>query len=540
MKPSTNSLVARTKKFAVPLGTAAALLFAASFFLFDHDAVTSVAAQQTQQQAQISDSAIAPLTSLNDAVEAVVNHVMPAVVNVSVTARVPQGQGGGQQFGGINPNEIPPEFRQFFGFGGGQPQQPQFQYGIGSGFIISPDGYIVTNHHVVEDAKSIQVTLHDRRTFPAKVVGVDKLDDLAVIKIDATDLPTVQWGDSAGLKPGESVMAFGNPFGELTFSVTRGIVSAVHRSVNPGKNARAPRDYIQTDAAINPGNSGGPLVDARGRVIGIDTFIFTSSGSFAGAGFAIPSNLAQHSVEQIIKTGKVEHGFLGISITNIDPQNAKFFKVPTASGALVNQVNPDTPASSAGFKQGDVVRTLNGKNITDATDLQVAVSEMSPGTPIAIGILRDGNPMTLHTTVGQYHAPNQQGETASSGQSQHARLGISVQDLTPELRQQLGVPDNIQGVAVQSVQQGGPSDQYLAPGEVIVQVNRKPVTSAQNFIDQVRGIPADQSVLLLVWDKQGGAQGGTMYRVIPPANNLNPGGGNNNGPGNNDNNDSNQ
>ncbi|HEV2135321.1 MAG TPA: Do family serine endopeptidase [Terracidiphilus sp.] len=527
MKPSTNSLVARARKLAVPLGTVAALLFAASFFLFDHDAVKSIAAQQSQQ-AQISDSSIAPLTSLNDAVEAVVNHVMPAVVNVSVTARVPQGEGGGgHQFGGINPNEIPPEFRQFFG--GGQQQQPQFEYGIGSGFIISPDGYIVTNHHVVNDAKSIQVTLHDRRTFPAKVVGVDKLDDLAVIKIDASNLPTISWGDSAGLKPGEAVMAFGNPFGELTFSVTRGIVSAVHRSVNPGKNNRTPRDYIQTDAAINPGNSGGPLVDARGQVIGIDTFIFTSSGSFAGAGFAIPANLAQHSVNEIIKTGKVEHGFLGIGITNVDPQNAKFFNVPTASGALVNQVNPDTPASSAGFKQGDVVRTVNGKNITDATDLQVQVSEMAPGTPITLGILRDGKPMTLHATVGQYHAPAQQGENAASGKSQHARLGISVQDLNPDLRQQLGVPDNIQGVAVQSVQQGGPSDQYLAPGEVIMQVNRKPVTSAQSFLDQVRNIPADQSILLLVWDKQGGPQGGTIYRVIPPAGNLNPGGNNDNG-----------
>ena len=531
MNPSTNSLVARTRKLAVPLGTLAALLFAASFFLFDRDAVKTAAAQQSP----INESSIAPLTSLNDAVEAVVNHVMPAVVNVSVTARVPQGQGGEQGFGGIPPEAIPPEFRQFFG--GGQNKQPQFQYGIGSGFIISPDGYIVTNHHVVEDAKSIQVTLHDRRTFPAKVVGLDKLDDLAVIKIDASNLPTVSWGNSEGLKPGESVMAFGNPFGELTFSVTRGIVSAVHRSVNPSSNTRAPRDYIQTDAAINPGNSGGPLVDAHGRVVGIDTFIFTSSGSFAGAGFAIPSDLAQHSINQIVKTGKVEHGFLGIGITNVDPQNAKFFKVPTASGALVNQVNPDTPASSAGFKQGDVVRTLNGKNITDATDLQVAVSEMSPGTPITVGILRDGNPMTLHATVGQYHAPNQQSQNAESGTPQHARLGISVQDLTPDLRQQLGVPNDVQGVAVQSVQQGGPSDQYLAPGEVIVQVNRKPVTSAQNFLDQVRNIPADQSVLLLVWDKQGGAQGGTMYRVIPPSNNLTPGGGNNNGPANNNNDD---
>ncbi|MGH9590019.1 MAG: trypsin-like peptidase domain-containing protein, partial [Terracidiphilus sp.] len=321
MKPSTNSLVGRAKKLAVPVGAATALLFAASFFLFNHNAVTAAAAQQ---QSQINESSIAPLTSLNDAVEAVVNHVMPAVVDVSVTAKVTQGQGGGGEgMGGIPPDALPPEFRQFFGFGSpGQKQQPQFEYGIGSGFIVSPDGYIVTNHHVVANAKSIQVTMHNRQVYPAKIVGVDSLDDLAVIKIDATNLPTLQWGDSTALKEGETVMAFGNPFGELRFSVTRGIVSATHRAVNPSKNARAPRDYIQTDAAINPGNSGGPLVDAYGHVIGIDTFIFTSSGSFAGAGFAIPSNLAKNSIDQHIKTGKVEHGFLGIGITDVSPQNA--------------------------------------------------------------------------------------------------------------------------------------------------------------------------------------------------------------------------
>jgi serine protease Do len=538
MKASTNSLIAMAKKFAAPAGTVAAILFAASFFLFNHNGVSAAAAQQSQQP-QISQSSIAPLTTLDDAVESVVSHVMPAVVSVTVTARVPQGQGqgegGGQGFGGIDPNQIPPEFRHFFFFGPGQGQQqqkPQYEYGMGSGFIISSDGYIVTNHHVVNDAKSIQVTLHDRRTFPAKVVGVDKLDDLAVIKIDASNLPTVQWGNSANLKQGESVMAFGNPFGELTFSVTRGIVSAKDRR-GPSRNNRAPADYIQTDAAINPGNSGGPLVDAYGRVIGINTFIYTNSGSFAGAGFAIPSDLAQHYVGQIIKTGKVEHGYLGIGITDISPQNAKFFNVPTAAGALVNQVNPDTPAASAGFKRGDVIRSLNGKDIKDATDLQVTVSEMSPGTSITIGILRDGKPMTLHATVGQYHAPGQEASGNESGQAQHARLGISVQDLTPDLRHQFNVPDDIHGVVVQSVQSGGPADQYLTPGNVIVQVNRHPITSAQNFVDQIHNIPADQSVLLLVWSKQAGPQGGTTYIVIPPSNNLNPGGGGNNNDNNN-------
>ncbi len=530
MNASTNSLIARAKKIAVPAGTAAAALFAASFFLFNHNAVSSAAAQQPQ----ISQNSIAPLVSLNDAVESVVSHVMPAVVQVTVTARVPQDQsdqGQGQGFGGIDPNEIPPEFRHFFFFGPGQgqgqQQQPQYEEGIGSGFIISPDGYIVTNHHVVNDAKNIQVTLHDRRTFPAKVVGVDKLDDLAVIKIDATGLPTVQWGNSATLEQGESVMAFGSPFGELKFSVTRGIVSALDRR-GPSTNNRAPADYVQTDAAINPGNSGGPLVDAYGHVIGINTFIYTNSGSFAGAGFAIPSDLAQHYVNEMIKTGKVQHGFLGIGITDITPENAKFFSVPTASGALVNQVNPDTPAASAGFKQGDVIRSVNGKEINDATDLQVSVSEMAPGTPIAIGILRDGKPMTLHATVGTYHPTNQQAANNQSGAAQHARLGISVQDLTSDLRHEFGIPNDVQGVVIQSVQQGSAADvNGLSPGDVIEQVDRHPVVSAQNFAAQISSIPADQNVLLLVWSKQG-----TLYMVIPPSNNLNPGNGNDDGNGN--------
>jgi serine protease Do len=543
MKVSTNSLIARAKKVAIPLGTASAVLFAASFFLFDHNAIHAAAAQQAAAQQQenqpaLNENSIAPLTAYDQAIEAVTNHVMPAVVNVQVTAQVPQGKGGGGHefgFGGIPPQDLPPEFRQFFGGGeGGGQQKPQFQYGIGSGFIISPDGYIVTNHHVVEDAKNIQVILHDRRMFPAKVVGVDTLDDLAVIKIDATNLPTVQWGNSENLKPGETVMAFGNPFGSLSFSVTRGIVSAVHRSVSPSNNNRAPRDYIQTDAAINPGNSGGPLVNAYGKVIGIDTFIYTSSGSFAGAGFAIPANLAQHYVNEIIKTGKVQHGFLGIVINDVNPENAKFFNVPTASGALVNQVNPDTPAANAGIKQGDVIRSLNGKEIRDATDLQVAVSEMAPNTPITLGILRDGKPMTLHATVGQYHPNGQQAENNGNGQAQHARLGISVQDLNPDLRQQLGIPNDVNGVVVQDVQEGSPAEvSGLSRGDVIEQVDRKPITSAQNFLDQVRNIPADQGVLLLVWSKQAGNGGGTIYMVIPPSNNLNNGnGGNNNDNGN--------
>ena len=512
MKPSTNSLVARLKRLAVPAGAIAAILFGTSFLIGRNAAQ---AAEAANPQAPLTPSAIAPLVSLDDAVEAVASHVMPAVVNVYVTSKVNQpdqdAQNGGGM-GGINPQDLPPEFRQFF-FGQGQgPQQPQFEHGIGSGFIISSDGYIVTNHHVVDGATRIQVTLHDRRIFAAKVVGVDKLDDLAVIKIDATGLPTVPWGNSNNLKPGETVLAFGSPFGSLQFSVTRGIVSAINRGVSPSDNARAPHDYIQTDAAINPGNSGGPLVDAYGRVVGIDTFIYTNSGTFAGAGFAIPSDMAEHYASEIIRTGKVVHGYLGMTIEDVTPEMASFFKVPTASGAVVGEVEPDSPASRAGIKQGDVVRTFNGQPVKDSSELQVDSSESAPGAPVTLGILRNGEPMTIHATLGEYHGSGEEAENGGPGPAQHVQLGIGVQNLTPDLRQQFNVPTSVEGVVIQSVRSGSAADSAgLAPGEVILQVDRHPVTTTQEFENQMQSIPAGHNVLLLVW-----SQGSTVYMVVEP------------------------
>jgi serine protease Do len=248
---------------------------------------------------------------------------------------------------------------------------------VGSGIIISPDGYIVTNDHVVDGAMQIKVTLNDRRVLNAKVVGVDKLTDIAVLKVNATGLPTVVWGDSTKLEPGQTVLAFGSPFGYFQFSVTRGIVSAVNRPNPYSDNARKPGGYIQTDAAINPGNSGGPLVNAHGELVGINTFIISNSGSFAGAGFAIPSQIVRATSEQLIQHGKVEHGYLGISMNDVTPDNAHFFNLQDASGAIVAQVTPDSPASRGGLHTGDVISQLNGQKIVNGSALQVAVSEMA-------------------------------------------------------------------------------------------------------------------------------------------------------------------
>ena len=224
------------------------------------------------------------------------------------------------------------------------------EHGIGSGIIISPDGYIVTNDHVVDGATQIRVTLNDRRVFPAKLVGVDKLNDLAVIRSTRKDLTSIAWGDSTRLHPGQTVLAFGSPFGYFQFSVTRGIVSALDRPNPYSDDPRKPGDFIQTDAAINPGNSGGPLVDAHGELVGINTFIISGSGSFAGAGFAIPSQIVKATADQLIKNGTVHHGYLGISMNDVTPDNSSFFNLPDATGAIVSQVTPDSPAGHAGLE----------------------------------------------------------------------------------------------------------------------------------------------------------------------------------------------
>ncbi len=537
MPATTNSLGARIKNLAVPAGILATALFAVAF-VFDHNRAHAAAAA-----APMDDSSVSALTALDNAVEAVAARVTPAVVNVAVTAKVGgddqgdddnqnrggghgrgqgfgqgSGQGSGPGFGGVNPNDLPPGFRQFFfGPGGsgmpGMRQQPQIEHGVGSGVIISPDGYIVTNGHVVDGATQVRVTLNDRRVYTAKVVGTDQLNDIAVIKIDAHDLPSIPWGDSAKLHPGQTVLAFGSPFGYFQFSVTRGIISALDRPNPYTDDPRKPGDFIQTDAAINPGNSGGPLVDSHGELIGIDTFIISDSGSFAGAGFAIPAQIARASAEQIIKTGKVEHGYLGISMNDVAPDNAGFFNLPDATGAIVSQVTPDSPAAHAGLKSGDVLRELNGRKMINGSALQVAVSETAPGTAIELGILRDGKPQTIKITVGEYHKSNtQEASNGANGQSNNGKLGVALADLTPDVRQQLNLPDTVHGAAIQEVRPGSPADDAgLTPGDVITEVNRKPVDSADNVINAVHSSPNGKDILLLVWSK-----GGASYRVVHP------------------------
>jgi len=513
MSVSAKSLVTKVGRFLAPAGLSAAVAVGA-LALVNHNGVHASAITASP----LDDHSVEALTSMDNAMEALAARVTPAVVNIAVTSTPSmdevQQQGGGEMQG------LPPGLQQFFGpggpFGGGgrmQPQQPQLEHGIGSGVIISPDGYIVTNNHVVDGAKDIKVTLHDRRVLNGKVVGVDKLTDLAVVKVNAHDLPVISWGDSSKLEPGQTVLAFGSPFGYFQFSVTRGIVSAVNRPNPYSNDARKPGGYIQTDAAINPGNSGGPLVNAHGELVGINTFIISNSGSFAGAGFAIPSQMAHAISVQLIQHGKVDHGYVGIAMNDVTPDNARFFNLQDDSGAIVAQVTSNSPASRAGLRQGDVITKLNGQKIATSSALQVAVSELAPGTTISLGVLRDGKPMTVNIKIGTYGGDHQQlADNDGDGGPQSGKLGLAVGDLTQDARQQLQVPETLHGAVVQNVRPASPADDAgLQPGDVILEVNRKPTDSASQFVNQVHGDSNGGDLLLLVWSK-----GNASYRTVHP------------------------
>jgi serine protease Do len=500
MPQSTNRLVVTAKQFGAAAAFVGVFALGGIVFAGNHSAHAATT--------KMDDNSIAALTSLDHAMEAVASRVTPAVVNVAVSSKGSSeyATSEGQMQG------LPPGLQQFFGPMLQQPAQPQIQHGVGSGIIISPDGYIVTNNHVVDGATQIKVTLNDRRILSAKVVGVDKLTDLAVLKVNATDLPTIAWGDSTKLEPGQTVLAFGSPFGYFQFSVTRGIVSAVNRPNPYSDDARKPGGYIQTDAAINPGNSGGPLVNSHGELVGINTFIISNSGSFAGAGFAIPSQIVRATTEQLIKSGKIEHGYLGIGMNDVTPDNAHFFNLQDATGAIVSQVTPDSPASSGGVKTGDVIAQLNGQKIVDGSALQVAVSEMAPGTKITLGILREGKPTTLNLTVGQLHGNSEVADNGGEDGQPNGKIGIEVGNLTAEARQQFNVPEQVHGVVVQNVRSGSPADDAgLQPGDVILEVNRKPADSASQFASAVHQDKDGKELLMLVWSK-----GNSSYRTIHP------------------------
>lgn len=434
----------------------------------------------------------------------IVKKVSPAVVRVNVTARMQntsfQGEPGMDDM-----------LRRFFGdqFGGrGTRRGPApTQHGVGSGVIVSKDGYILTNNHVVEGADELKVALQDGREFDAKVVGRDPKSEVAVIKIDAQDLPTLPLADSDKVEVGDVVLAIGNPFG-IGQTVTKGIVSATDRAGTLGLDYE---DFIQTDAAINPGNSGGALVDAEGRLIGINTAILSRSGGNQGIGFAIPTNLARDVMESLIKDGKVTRGFMGVMIQDLTPALAKEFGVKeNTRGALVSDVTPKGPADKAGLKSGDVIIELSGKAITDSRNLKLQVARVRPGDTVPVKVLRDGSTKTVEVKVQQLPGSEELAQADKRGQNDEGTLnGVAVADLDPQARQQLRLPTTLKGAVVTDLEpNSAAAEAGLRPGDVILEINRKPVKSAEEAV-KLTEKGADKRTLLRVW-----RNGGSSFVVV--------------------------
>ncbi len=439
----------------------------------------------------------------NEAYERIAKSVTPAIVAIQSTQVIKVQQ---------SPFLNDPFFRQFFGNMFPQVPQEQREHALGSGVIVSSDGYILTNNHVIAKATDISVTLSDKRTFKGKVVGADPQTDIAVIKIDSSSLPIASLGDSDVLHVGDIVMAFGNPFG-LNFTVTRGAVSALGRSQGEIEQFQ---DFIQTDAAINPGNSGGALVNIHGQVVGINTAILSGNSgpegeaSFMGIGFAIPINMAKHVMEDLIKTGKVSRGYLGVEIENLNDGLAKQFHVPDTAGALVGDVTKDSPADKAGVKTGDVIRKLNGQTVSDRDQLTAMVTNLNPGSEATLDILRDGQPMTIKVTLGERPADLSVMAGGPSGVQQGTLRGITVQNLTPAIRDQLGLPPNAVGVVISQLDPNSPAAQSgLQEGDLIESINRHPVRTVGDF--QKLAAEAKGQTLLRI-----NRQGNGVFVVISP------------------------
>jgi len=417
----------------------------------------------------------------------------PAVVNIQ--ARHEGGEQAAQLPPGAGPDDdqVPEIFRRFFGMPMPRGADPT-RVSLGSGFIISSDGYVLTNNHVVEGADKVTVRLSDRRELDAKVVGSDAQYDIALLKLDAGNLPVVSLGDSSRLKPGQWVVAIGSPFG-FDHSVTAGIVSAVSRSFGGRDQQYVP--FIQTDVAINRGNSGGPLFNLDGQVVGINSQIFSNTGGFMGVSFAIPIDVAMNAVQQIKDKGYVSRGMIGVQVERVDRDKSQALGLPNIGGALVSVVTPGSAADKAGIQVRDVILAFNGTPITDSSDLPPVVGATRPGSKADVKVFRDGKTLTLAVTVGE--APRDATAAAAGGKSAAGAsnpLGLAVESLTAEQRRQLDIKGD-EGVIVTNVT-GAARRAGLQPGDVILMVGRSRVKGADDFNAAVKDAKPGDSVMLLV------------------------------------------
>ena len=418
----------------------------------------------------------------------VVEQASPAVVSITTSSVVKAAQGGWRFFGPRS--ERPTERRR---------------RGAGSGVIVSPDGYVLTNHHVVEGAQEIEVALSDKRSFPARVVGSDSRTDIAILTIEALNLPVLPLGNSDNVRVGDIVLAIGNPFG-IGKTVTMGIVGATGRG---GLGIEDYEDFIQTDAAINPGNSGGALINSRGELVGINTAILSRSGGNQGVGFAVPVNMGHHVMSQILEHGEVRRGYLGVSIQDLTPAMAEAFGVPEAGGAVIGDVSPDGPAAEAGVRRGDVIVGIDGQPVQDARDLRLTVATIAPRSKVTFNVWREGDQTEVPITLGRY--PESPAETAEAPDRGNGAYGLSVTELTSNVARQLGIPEAIEGVLVAGVDPGSrAAEAGVRRGDVIVEAGRRAVRTVAEFRDVVRRVGED-SLLLLV-----NRAGTTQYVILAP------------------------
>lgn len=404
-----------------------------------------------------------------------------AVVNISVE--------GGSMARAL-PDGLPPEFERFFR---GLPEmKPKGRtQGTGSGFIVSADGYIVTNAHVVEDAEAVTVGLSDKRELPAEVVGVDKLSDIALLKVKAANLPAVQLGNSDGLEVGQWVVAIGAPFG-LDHTATQGIVSALSRSLPDGTYV----PFIQTDVAVNPGNSGGPLFDLNGNVVGVNSQIYSRSGGYMGISFAIPINVAKNVVDQLKSTGQVSRGWLGVEIQDMNQDLAASFNLNQPNGALVASVQPGSPADKGGIQAGDIITGFGEGRVTSASDLPLLVGNTPVGKQVPVSILRAGSAKTVDVTIDKLASKESGPAKLADAKVEKGMLGVLVSGLKPEELKENKL-DN--GVMIQDVLSDSPAEEAgLEKGDIIISVNSTPVSSADELKSVVSGAPADKPLAMLV------------------------------------------
>jgi len=449
------------------------------------------------------------LNQLSEALADVAAGVTPSVVNISTTKTI-------KQDNTANPFFDDPFFRRFFGDQAPHPNVPKEhkEQSLGSGVIVSEDGYIITNNHVIEKAQEIKVLLSNKRDYKAKLIGADPKTDIAIVKIEAKGLNALPWGDSTKLKVGEIVFAIGNPFG-LNQTVTMGVISAVGRA-NVG--IADYEDFIQTDAAINPGNSGGALINARGELVGINTAILSRTGGYQGIGFAVPSSMARQVMDSLVKFKKVVRGWLGVSIQEVTADLAEEFGVKDLKGALISGVMKGSPAEKAGIKQGDVLLQYNGKVVEDTGNLRNMVSQTIIGTKVKVRLLRHKKELEVEAEIAELpkklaEAGAKGGEEAENNDEESTSLtGITVRELTPDLAARFGLDENEKGVMVVKVDQESKAMEVgIRPGDLILQINQKNIATIEDYKKAAAKIKAKDRLLLLIRRK-----GEDLYVTIRP------------------------